>query len=115
MSEELKIGMYTTDEILEHLTEGEGRGFLGRSMYDAIIDYITNLQEKNEALIDVGAKHLQNEILYKSRCEKAIEYIKNNLTISSILDGKTSYCLNDYSFDYEELLNILNGGDKSEK
>lgn len=45
-----KIGRYTEDEILEHLTEGEGRGFLGRSMYDAIFDKIHALKTKNEQL-----------------------------------------------------------------
>lgn len=45
-----KIGMYTEDEILEHLTEGEGRGFLGRSMYDAIFDKIHALKTENERL-----------------------------------------------------------------
>ena len=39
----MNIGNYTDDEILEHLTEGEGRGFLGRSMYDAIIGEIEQL------------------------------------------------------------------------
>ena len=45
-----KIGMYTEDEILEHLTEGEGRGFLGRSMYDAIFDKIHALKTEKEQL-----------------------------------------------------------------
>ena len=45
-----KIGRYTEDEILEHLTEGEGRGFLGRSMYDAIFDKIHALKTENEQL-----------------------------------------------------------------
>ena len=39
--------------------------------------------------------------------QKAIEYIKNNLIVSSILDGKKYYSLNDYGFDYRELLEIL--------
>lgn len=39
--------------------------------------------------------------------KKTIEYIKNNLIVSSILDGKKNYCLNDYGFDYKELLQIL--------
>ena len=47
-----KIGMYTEDEILEHLTEGEGRGFLGRSMYDAIFDKIHALKTEKEQLKD---------------------------------------------------------------
>ena len=45
-----KIGRYTEDEILEHLTEGEGRGFLGRSMYDAIFDKIHTLKTEKEQL-----------------------------------------------------------------
>ena len=47
-----KIGMYTEDEILEHLTEGEGRSFLGRSMYDAIFDKIHALKTENARLKD---------------------------------------------------------------
>ena len=41
-----KVGMYSTDEILEFMTEGEGRGFLGRSMFDAMyfeIDRLNNI------------------------------------------------------------------------
>ena len=45
-----KIGIYTEDEILEHLTEGEGRSFLGRSMYDAIFDKIHALKTEKEQL-----------------------------------------------------------------
>ena len=51
-----KIGMYTEDEILEHLTEGEGRGFLGRSMYDAIFDKIHSLKTENEQLKQENAR-----------------------------------------------------------
>ena len=45
-----KIGRYTEDEILEHLTEGEGRSFLGRRMYDAIFGKIHTLKTENEQL-----------------------------------------------------------------
>ena len=51
-----KIGRYTEDEILEHLTEGEGRGFLGRSMYDAIFDKIHALKTENEQLKQENAR-----------------------------------------------------------
>ena len=51
-----KIGMYTEDEILEHLTEGEGRSFLGRSMYDAIFDKIHALKTENEQLKQENAR-----------------------------------------------------------
>ena len=43
----------------------------------------------------------------KEVIDKAIEYINENLIISSILDGKKYYTINDYSFDYRELLDIL--------
>lgn len=43
----------------------------------------------------------------KKVINKAIEYINENLIISSILDGKKTYCLNNYTFDYKELLDIL--------
>ena len=46
MNEIEKIGMYSTDEILEFMTEGEGRDFLGRSMFDAMYFKINNLQSK---------------------------------------------------------------------
>ena len=65
-----KIGIYTEDEILEHLTEGEGRGFLGRSMYDAIFDKIHALKTEKEQLKQENAR-------LKDKIDKAIEYIKN--------------------------------------
>lgn len=43
----------------------------------------------------------------KDVINKAIEYINKNLIISSILDGKKTYCLNNYTFAYKELLDIL--------
>lgn len=44
---------------------------------------------------------------YKEVIDKAKEYINDNLIISSILDGKKYYTINNYSFDYRELLEIL--------
>lgn len=75
---EIKIGMYSTDEILEFMTNGEGRGFMGRSMYDAILDYITNLQQENKRLKENNMSY-QEEMArtwkitddYKSRIDKA--------------------------------------------
>ena len=66
-----KIGMYTEDEILEHLTEGEGRGFLGRSMYDAIFGKIHALKTENEQL------QQENERL-KDKIEKVNEYANSD-------------------------------------
>ena len=64
-------------------------------------DFIIELQEENSRYERINQK-------YKEVIEKAIEYINNNLIISSILDGKKYYTINDYSFDYKELLDILN-------
>ena len=63
-----KIGMYTEDEILEHLTEGEGRGFLGRSMYDAIFDKIHALKTEKEQLKQENAQ-------LKDKIEKATNFV----------------------------------------
>ena len=66
--EELKIGMYTEDEIFQYMTEQEG-GMFGRSMYDAIFDkihaQITEIEQlKNEN------QQLKEDILF---CLKSIK------------------------------------------
>lgn len=58
-----------------------------------LIDHIDKLQQENKK--------------YKEAIDKAIKYINKSLIISSILDGKKTYCLNNYTFDYKELLDIL--------
>lgn len=61
--------------------------------------------------LDSADNYIKNVYLenqkYKEVIDKAIEYINENLTISSILDGKKYYTINNYSFDYIELLDIL--------
>ena len=73
-----KIGMYTEDEILEHLTEGEGRGFLGRSMYDAIFDKIHALKTENGQLKQENARlkemFIQNGVKQKMLLEDINKY-----------------------------------------
>ena len=77
-----KIGMYTEDEILEHLTEGEGRGFLGRSMYDAIFDKIHALKTENARL--------------KDKINMAIEYYEANQQECVIGRTKDEKLIKDY-------------------
>ena len=65
----------------------------------------------NENQVDLITKYMFLEQQCKKQKEvinKAIEYINDNLTISSILDGEKYYTINNYSFDYKELLDILN-------
>ena len=65
----------------------------------------------NENQVDLITKYMFLEQQCKKQKEiinKAIEYINENLIISSILDGKKYYTISDYSFDYRELLDILN-------
>ena len=73
-----KIGRYTEDEILEHLTEGEGRSFLGRSMYDAIFDKIHALKTENEQLKQENARlkemFIQNGVKQKMLLEDINKY-----------------------------------------
>ena len=57
---------------------------------------------KYQACLLVNRIKKQKEVI-----DKAVEYINDNLIISSILDGKKYYTINDYSFDYKELLDIL--------
>ena len=75
------------------------------------------IQNSNHYLIPKDEfKELFNEMVnwkkesqkQKEIIDKAIEYINDNLTISSILDGEKYYTINNYSFDYKELLDILN-------
>jgi len=90
-----------------------------RQFYKCRMDEYAELKKENEELnrmCELYSKSLYNAELtdYKSRCLKAIEYINENLTLVSILDGKKFYGLNDYKFDYQDLLNILNGVDENE-
>ena len=75
--EELKIGMYTEDEIFNYMTEQEG-GMLGRNMYDAIFD-------KMHALITETEQLKKDKLILKEQLEasekarkEAIELVKNN-------------------------------------
>lgn len=67
------------------------------------IQNLDNLEKQNKQLQQQCEK--QKEVI-----DKAIEYINKSLIISSILDGKKTYCLNNYTFDYKELLDILKEG-----
>ena len=74
-----------------------------------LLDYITNLQEENEELKDYlkimekGKDNNLNRFLdYKSRIDKAIEYINEHWG---------SWCSDHYT-NATNVVNILNGGDE---
>ena len=74
--EELKIGMYTEDEIFQYMTEQEG-GMFGRSMYDAIFDKIhTQITEIEQLKKENQQLKEKLEASEKARKE-AIEFINN--------------------------------------
>ena len=76
MSEIKKIGMYSTDEILRHLTEGEGRGFLGRSIFDAIYFKTEELENINEKL-SLALNSAESKLQQKENIIKEVrEYLK---------------------------------------
>lgn len=72
-----------------------------------LLDYITNLEEENEILREnaenndkVVDKAKWNEMIYKSRNDKAMKYIKEHWIIDEPVKFKN------------DLLNILEGDDK---
>jgi hypothetical protein len=79
-----------------------------------LLDYITNLQQENESNInriheleqEIDSEYIQKED-YKSRCEKAIEYIKKFQKY--FLDRQPF--VDTRHIDLEYLLNILQNGD----
>ena len=96
MSEIERIGMYSTDEILEFMTDGEGRGFLGRSMFDAMYFKI---------------EELENQLQQKENIIKEVrEYVeKNTEEKKSWLNGIPDYRV--FKGDTKELLEILDKGE----
>ena len=81
--------------------------------YRRFWDYITNLQEENRQTKLLKERYQLEKEIYKSRNEKAIEYIKQNSKCGgSFIDDKFVIEYIDEVFNGMELLNILNGGDE---
>lgn len=103
-------------EILDKLNNKAEHYILYDYETHLLLDYITNLQEENEILKEnaihndkVVDKAKWNEMLYKSRIEKAIEYINNNSYFEDNI--VKTMIFKDYS---SNLLNILQGVGKDE-
>lgn len=77
------------------------------SAYGSIdVDDLKSAIDRFDKVPDYGELLRENK-KQKEVINKVIEYINKNLIISSILDGKKTYCLNNYTFAYKELLDIL--------
>lgn len=80
-----------------------------------MLKILNDLSKKSTTELALKIMELSSEnLILEQQCRKqkevinkAIEYINKNLIISSILDGKKTYCLNNYTFAYKELLDIL--------
>ena len=71
-------------------------------------DYITNLQEENKTLKELNVcVGCNNNPDYKTRIDKAIEYLKNNACFSD-----KYFCDDLDTYECKELFNILQGSDK---
>ena len=110
------------DEIKEILDDLKNTGYekLAKNI-ENIIDYITNLQQENERLKhqlkvqeDLTIKNRMRKHIYKSRCEKAVEYINENVSVYAFNNKELPHWeFNDDNINY--LLNILqNGSDDNE-
>ena len=64
---------------------------------------ITNLQEENEKLLKICGDYDKQANNYKSRIEKAVEYIKRNYKVLLLTNPPRE------AFNKDYLLNILNG------
>lgn len=107
------------EEILDKLYLDFEKAGLTAPEYSDLRDYITNLYKENETLRK-NQRYYKNGVFsleydketmsdiidkYKSRNEKAIEYIKEN----------DDFYYGDELYDgYQEIINILKGGDDDE-
>lgn len=84
----------------EYYIQGSDHYLIPKDEFKELFNEMINWKEESQK---------QKEVI-----DKAIAYIKENLIVSSILDGKKYYCLNEYGFDYKELLQILEDKEVSE-
>lgn len=84
MQDEIKEILETIDDLIL-IAPDKGHYAMSHKMWKQLLDYITNLQEENMKLIGENeaiknVKYMVEETIYKSRIEKAIEYIQHELS-----------------------------------
>lgn len=99
--ENLKIGIYTEDEIFNYMTEQEG-GMLGRSMYDAIFD-------KMHALITETEQLKKDKLILKEQLETSEKARKEAIElINKVINmRKNGYSYEQYKKHLDEALKEL--------
>ena len=100
---DLKVGMYTENEIFDYMTNCEG-SMLGRSMYDAIFDKIYALITENEQQEKDIVKYkslYENEKDKNDTLKRIIKKIEENLQELYIANDDKSYDL------YKNILDLL--------
>ena len=126
MTEEIKEILQEVNKIIDNTSYNEDITYFEVSHISKLLDYITNLQQENEKLKEQlqnkgiiktcencewfgTCPHSYREYDYKSRCEKAIEYINHENFKRTILVGvgTKKYTRN----ILDNVLNILNGSD----
>jgi len=108
MKEEIKEILEDVKRHLDYV-EATGQCSVRDNEMKAMYDYITNLQEENRQTKLLKERYQLEKENYKSRNEKAIEYIHNHQLVFELSSKKQIQ----YWFDmfYEDLLNILKGDD----
>lgn len=97
---DLRLDGYHSQLLLDYITNLQTKYENQIHRYMNLKEYTTNLQEKNERLnTELNA--------YKSRCEKANEYIKSFYETPEDIDA---YDITYYWAD--KVMGILNGGDE---
>ncbi len=114
MSEEIKKTLEDVKRHLDYLEATKQCSIRDNEM-KVMYNYITNLRKENQILKEnaehndkVVDKAKWNEMIYKSRNEKAIEFIKNET--EDLANKIDDYAISKYL--KRDLLNILQGGDE---
>ena len=87
-----KIGMYKTDEILEFMTEGEGRNFLGRSMFDAMyfeIERLNNIINRTTKYVESLSSKGRGCDIYEDIKQEILQELKgsnNGVWVNNLLE-----------------------------
>lgn len=111
------FGEWVGKDYIDYKFEYKNNNKIIESLFDKnkqLEEQVAYLRRSCERKEETVVEQQQELVGLDTKIDKAIKYINENLIISSILDGKKTYCLNNYTFDYKELLDILQEKEVSE-